>query len=79
MEPRVPVALPQQEQQKVGQSVWAPNVNSLSLDKMLKVVTVVQQIMTESNGAVLEQAITKNCLKSHGAKWPLEFIGPSKS
>jgi hypothetical protein len=57
MEPRVPVALPQIEQQKAGQSVRAPNVNSLSLDKMLKVeVTVVQQIMIESNGAVLEEA-----------------------
>jgi hypothetical protein len=57
MEPRVPAALPQHEQQKTGQSVWAPNVNSLSLDKMLKVVvTVVQQIMTESNGSVLEEA-----------------------
>jgi hypothetical protein len=53
------VGLPQQEQQKADQSVRAPNVNSLSLNKMLKVeVTVVQQIMTESNGAVLEQAIT---------------------
>jgi hypothetical protein len=57
IEPRVPVALPQQEQQKAGQSVRAPNANSLSLDKMLKVVvTLVQQIMTESNGAVLEEA-----------------------
>jgi hypothetical protein len=54
MEPRVPLALPQQEQQKAGQSAQAPNVNSLSLDKRLKVVTVVQQNMTESNGAVLE-------------------------
>jgi hypothetical protein len=34
MEPRVPVALPQQEQQKAGQSDRAQNVNSLSLDKM---------------------------------------------
>jgi hypothetical protein len=49
MEPRVSAALPQNKQQKAGQSVWAPNVNSLSLDKMLKVVvTVVQQIMTET-------------------------------
>jgi hypothetical protein len=56
MEPRVPVTLPQQEQQKAGQSVRAPNINSFSLDKMLKVVvTVVHQIMTESNGAVLEE------------------------
>jgi hypothetical protein len=51
------VALPQQEQQKAGLSVQAPNVNSLSLDKMLKVVvTAVQHIMTESNGALLEEA-----------------------
>jgi hypothetical protein len=38
---------------------------------MLKeVVTVIQQIMTESNGAVLEEAkilaITKIALKNHG-------------
>jgi hypothetical protein len=47
MEPRVPVASTQQEEQKAGQSVRAPNVNSLSVDKMLKVVVkVVQQIMT---------------------------------
>jgi hypothetical protein len=51
------VALLQQEQQKTGQSVRAPNINSLSLDQMLKVVvTVVQQIMVESDGAVLEEA-----------------------
>jgi hypothetical protein len=57
MEPRVPVALIQQEQQKAGQSVRAPNVNSLFQDKMLNVVvTVVQQIMTASSGAVLEEA-----------------------
>jgi hypothetical protein len=58
VEPRVPAALRQQGQQKVGQSVQASNVNSFSLDKMLKiiVVKVKQQIMTESNGAVLEEA-----------------------
>jgi hypothetical protein len=57
MEPTVAVALPQYEQQKTGQSVRAPYVNSLSLDKMLKaVVTVAQQIMTESNGDFLEEA-----------------------
>jgi hypothetical protein len=50
-------ALPQQEQQEAGQSVRAPYVNSLSLDKMLKVVVrVVQQIVTEYNDAVLEGA-----------------------
>jgi hypothetical protein len=53
MEPRVPAVFPQHEQQKIFHSVQAPNVNSLSLDKMLKVVvTVVQQIMTEANGDV---------------------------
>jgi hypothetical protein len=57
MELRVPVALPQQEQQKADRSVRAPNINSFSLDKMFKVVlTVVQHIMTGSNGAVLEKA-----------------------
>jgi hypothetical protein len=44
---------------------------------------VVQQIMTESNGAVSEEAkilaITKTVLNLKGVKWPLEFIGPSKS
>jgi hypothetical protein len=43
MEPRVPVALPQQEQQKADLSVRAPNVKSLFLDKMLKVVVTVVQ------------------------------------
>jgi hypothetical protein len=80
--PRVPVALTQKEQQKARQSVRAPNVNSLPLDKMLKVVvTVVQLIMKESNGVVLEEAkiltITKivlNLMERNG-----QYIGPSKS
>jgi hypothetical protein len=56
MEPRLPVALPQHEQQR-SQSVWAPNLNCQPLDKISKVVvTVVQQIMTEFNDAVLEEA-----------------------
>jgi hypothetical protein len=43
-------------------------------DKVLRVVvTIIRQIMTEFNGAVLEEA--KSCLKSHGAKWSPEFIG----
>jgi hypothetical protein len=47
---------------------------------MFKVVaTVFQQVMTELNGAGSEEdkimAITKNCIKIHEAKWPLEFIG----
>jgi hypothetical protein len=75
METRVPVVLPQQEQQKASQSVRAPNVNSVSLDKMLKVlVTVVQHIMTENNNNVVLQeakilAITKivlNLMEQNG-------------
>jgi hypothetical protein len=48
---------------------------------MLTVVTVVQQIMTEISGAMSEEEKKhhKNCLKTHEPKWPLEFIGPSKS
>jgi hypothetical protein len=59
MKPWVPAALPQHEQQTTGQSVRAPNENSLPLDKMLNlVVAVVQQIMKEFNGVVLEEAKT---------------------
>jgi hypothetical protein len=43
VEPWVPVALPEQEQQKAGQSIRAPNVNSLFLDKMFKIVVKVVQ------------------------------------
>jgi hypothetical protein len=42
-------------QQNPGQSVPAPIVSSQPLDSMLRVVTVVQQIMTEFNGAVSEE------------------------
>jgi hypothetical protein len=50
--PSSPISVPQQ---KAGQSVPAPNVNNSHLDNMLRVVTVVQQIMTEFNGAVSEE------------------------
>jgi hypothetical protein len=60
-------------QQETGQSVKAPNVNSQPLDNMLRVVTAVQQIMTEFNGAVSERdklmAITKivlNLMQQNG-------------
>jgi hypothetical protein len=57
IEPRVPVALPQHENQTTSQSDRAPDIKSLPRDKMLKVAeTVVEQIMTESNNAVLEEA-----------------------
>jgi hypothetical protein len=54
-------------QQTTGQSVQAPNVLSHPFDNKLKVVTVVQQIMTEVSGALSEEeqivAITKTVLK----------------
>jgi hypothetical protein len=63
-------AVPQQE---IGQSVQAPHVNSQHLNNMLRVVPVVQQIMTEFSGAVTEEdkivAITKtvlNLMKRNG-------------
>jgi hypothetical protein len=59
--------------QKSGQSVRSPTVSSQPLDNMLRVVTFVQQIMTEFNGAVSEEdkivAITKivlNLMKQDG-------------
>jgi hypothetical protein len=65
-----PTPAPQQE---TGQSVQTPHVNSQPLDNMLRVATVVQQIMTEFNGAVSEEdkivAITKivlNLMKQNG-------------
>jgi hypothetical protein len=44
-----------EQQQKAGQSVRAPTVNSQPLDNLLRVVIVVQRIMTEFNGAVSEE------------------------
>jgi hypothetical protein len=37
---------------RIGQSVRAPSVNSQPVDNMLRVVTIVQQIVTEFHGAV---------------------------
>jgi hypothetical protein len=49
---------------------------------MFRVVTMVfQQVMTELNGAETEEDNSghhKNCIKTHEAKWLLEFIGPEK-
>jgi hypothetical protein len=63
-------------------SVQTPNVNSLSLSGMFKVVIMVfQWIMTELTWFESEEdrivAITKNCIETHEAKWLLEFIGPA--
>jgi hypothetical protein len=56
MEWRVLVPLYQHEQQATDQSVGAPNVNSWPLDNsMMRIVTVVQQLMTEFSGAVTEE------------------------
>jgi hypothetical protein len=50
------VPLYQHEQQATGQSVGAPNVNSLPLDNsMLRIVAAVQQFMTQFSGAVSEE------------------------
>jgi hypothetical protein len=43
------------KQQETGQAVPAPTVNSDTLD-MLRALTAVQQIITELNGAVSEEA-----------------------
>jgi hypothetical protein len=52
---------------QIDQSAGAPNVNSLPLDNStLRIVTVVQQFMTDFKGAVLEEekivVVTKNIL-----------------
>jgi hypothetical protein len=44
-----------EQQQETGQSVRAAIVNSELLDSMVRVVTAVQQIMTEFNGAVSDK------------------------
>jgi hypothetical protein len=59
---QLPVAVPPEakkssvpapvQEQETGQSVRAQIINSQPFDNMLKVVTVVQQTMTEFNGAV---------------------------
>jgi hypothetical protein len=46
-EPRTCAPPPLPKQQATGQSVPAPNVNSMSLDNTLRAITVAQQIMTE--------------------------------
>jgi hypothetical protein len=65
-----------------GQSAQASSATT-SLDDMFKVAAIVQQIMTELNGAVSEEnkivGIAKIVVKLNETKSPLEFIGPSKS
>jgi hypothetical protein len=59
--------------QAIGQSVQASSATTSSLDDMFKVAVIVQQIMTELNGAVSEEnkivAINKivlNLMKQNG-------------
>jgi hypothetical protein len=61
------------QQKETGQSVQAPNVNSLPAHNIFRVVGIVQQIMTEFSGAVSEEenvlAIIKivlNLMKQNG-------------
>jgi hypothetical protein len=64
----------QHQQQESGQSAQALNVNSASLNNKFRVVTAVQQIMTDVNEAVSEHdktvAITRivlNLMKQGGS------------
>jgi hypothetical protein len=50
-----PRALTPPKQQQTGQSLPAPNINSLPLDNIFRVVTVVQRMMPGLNGAVSEE------------------------
>jgi hypothetical protein len=78
-----PEPLKNEQQQERGHSVTrAPNINSLPLDNTLRTLTVVQQIMTEFSGAESEEAramVIAKLVLYLMKKWPLEFIGPSKS
>jgi hypothetical protein len=44
------------KQHETGQSVLAPTVNSISANNMYRVITLVQQIMTEFRDAESEEA-----------------------
>jgi hypothetical protein len=64
---------------ELSQSVQAPNANSSSLNgTFTAVATAFQQITTELSGAESEEdrnGYHRNSIKTHEAKWPLEFIG----
>jgi hypothetical protein len=70
--------LPQQEIQKTGLSLQAP---SSANSEMIKVATVMQQIVTELRKSVLEKimVITESGIELNEIKWLIEFIGLSKS
>jgi hypothetical protein len=44
------------KEEETGQSVQAPKFNTLHLDNVFRVVSVLQQIMIELNGAVSKEA-----------------------
>jgi hypothetical protein len=65
------------QQQNAGHSTQAPNVSCV-----FRVATVKQQIMTVQWRCIREGENSgqyENCLKPNEAKWPLDFIRPSKS
>jgi hypothetical protein len=68
---------------KTGQSFQAPTVSSLPLNNMFKIVSVVQQGLTEVSDAEPEEArtmtITKLVTYIMKQNGDMEFIGPSKS
>jgi hypothetical protein len=68
-----PNVLSPEQQQETGQLVPAAIVNSEPLDNVVRVVTAVQQIMTEFNGAVSDKdkivtitTIVLNLMKQNG-------------
>jgi hypothetical protein len=63
VEPMVPAPLYKEEEQATRQSVGAPNVNSLPLGNMLRIVTVVRPFMIEFKGAVSEKKKTVDITK----------------
>jgi hypothetical protein len=65
---RVPVTLHQHEQQARGQSVGAPNVNSLPLHKSNCSTAVYERIQQCCVRGGENSDNYKNCLKSHEAK-----------
>jgi hypothetical protein len=50
------------KQHETGQSVLAPTVNGLPEDNLFRVVSAVQQIMTELSHTESEEARTMACL-----------------
>jgi hypothetical protein len=68
---------PEARPTKSIKSVWTPDSKSSSIKDVFKVVTILQQIMTEFNGVESEEdrtMISKTCIKIREAEWILEFM-----